>query len=670
MARNLKFETLEPRRLLAFEPTGAELELLQLVNRFRTDPAGEFDRLFVSATPLVARDAALQADLDFAAVDGPLLKSELASLSPRPALAWNAGVASVAAGHNQQMVAAGQQFHSNSLARRQALLDAGVNLRFANGETISSENVFGFGKSPLHVFAAYIVDWQAGQPGGMQPDRPHRRAIMNDQFEEIGHALTQVGSGNFGPWVNTQVLVNIENPPTWITGAFFQDLDGSGWYDSGEGLGGIQIEFDNGVQSFATTSTGSGSYQVALPPGTYTAVATGGPLNFPLRQTGISVGTSNLWVDWIYDPNAIPPDAQEPNDTFALATAVDAGSQIFEGTIHDPADVDLYALVAASHGGMVVTLDFDHTQGDLDLFVLDASGNVLSVSQGTGDREQIALDVVRGQSHFIRVQGKSGAVNGQYALRFQSPLPQPPIARPDRRTLDVHDSAILDILTNDVDPDGDATGLVPALVPPVPSGFDLDGNGKLRFDPPPATLGPIEAQYRLTDDQGLVSEPATVRLFVIDLQRPAPWQNGADAADVNGDATVTPLDALLIVNVLNLGQLGRLPISPENIGEVFGFLDPSGDGFVSPLDALIVINRLNASGGGGEGPAAAWPGPARSPDAGPDPWTAEPSVPPWQAVSGWSTAVDVDARDRKNRRMQLDGTLAGPPGLARNGRLS
>ncbi len=61
-----------------------------------------------------------------------------------------------------------------------------------------------------------------------------------------------------------------------------------------------------------------------------------------------------------------------------------------------------------------------------------------------------------------------------------------------------------------------------------------------------------------------------------------------DALDVNRDGLVTPLDALLIVNELNLtqGQLLRTTVD----GNV---LDVTGDGLLSPIDVLQVINYLN-----------------------------------------------------------------------------
>lgn len=59
--------------------------------------------------------------------------------------------------------------------------------------------------------------------------------------------------------------------------------------------------------------------------------------------------------------------------------------------------------------------------------------------------------------------------------------------------------------------------------------------------------------------------------------------------DVNGDGAVSPIDALLILNQLNLEG----PTEIEGRAEL-AKLDTNGDGFISPMDALLVINYLNA----------------------------------------------------------------------------
>ncbi|MHB8954103.1 MAG: dockerin type I domain-containing protein [Pirellulaceae bacterium] len=73
-----------------------------------------------------------------------------------------------------------------------------------------------------------------------------------------------------------------------------------------------------------------------------------------------------------------------------------------------------------------------------------------------------------------------------------------------------------------------------------------------------------------------------------------PWRNLFDPLDVNGDGSLSPLDALLVINELN--RVGSHALAPPAAGQFPPpYLDVSGDNNVTPLDALWVINALNSS---------------------------------------------------------------------------
>jgi hypothetical protein len=88
------------------------------------------------------------------------------------------------------------------------------------------------------------------------------------------------------------------------------------------------------------------------------------------------------------------------------------------------------------------------------------------------------------------------------------------------------------------------------------------------------------------------------------LDNSIPWQNSRNPLDVNNDGVVAPIDALIVINYLNLiqgsGQLPAPPAAPPP------FYDTSGDNVAAPQDALLVINFLNdQSNGEGEAPSSA-----------------------------------------------------------------
>ena len=75
------------------------------------------------------------------------------------------------------------------------------------------------------------------------------------------------------------------------------------------------------------------------------------------------------------------------------------------------------------------------------------------------------------------------------------------------------------------------------------------------------------------------------------------WHNALKPADVNHDGVITPLDAILVINLLNALGGHVLAGSADSSSNLY---DTSADGFVAPLDALLIINELNFYVGEGE----------------------------------------------------------------------
>ncbi|MEZ6113301.1 MAG: type VI secretion system tube protein Hcp [Pirellulaceae bacterium] len=96
----------------------------------------------------------------------------------------------------------------------------------------------------------------------------------------------------------------------------------------------------------------------------------------------------------------------------------------------------------------------------------------------------------------------------------------------------------------------------------------------------------------------------TVNGVIVDPGAPAinlslfPHQNSMLRSDVNDDGEVSPIDALLIINELNLNGAGPLPVPLAFPITANKLLDVNGDNEVSPIDVGIVITELNARLGG------------------------------------------------------------------------
>jgi hypothetical protein len=76
-----------------------------------------------------------------------------------------------------------------------------------------------------------------------------------------------------------------------------------------------------------------------------------------------------------------------------------------------------------------------------------------------------------------------------------------------------------------------------------------------------------------------------------------PGHNFFDPEDVNDDGSITPVDALIVVNEMHGPDAG------PGAGPITHFTDVNADGQRSPLDVLMVVNRINRGGGRDSGPA-------------------------------------------------------------------
>jgi hypothetical protein len=101
-------------------------------------------------------------------------------------------------------------------------------------------------------------------------------------------------------------------------------------------------------------------------------------------------------------------------------------------------------------------------------------------------------------------------------------------------------------------------------------------------------IGELAFTYVVSDGQ--LRDAASVTLHA----RPY-WHNERSPLDVNDDGLITAMDALAVVNHLNLKD-EPLP-APSSGQQPPHFVDTNGDGFVTPHDVLLVVNHLNYGGG-------------------------------------------------------------------------
>ena len=119
----------------------------------------------------------------------------------------------------------------------------------------------------------------------------------------------------------------------------------------------------------------------------------------------------------------------------------------------------------------------------------------------------------------------------------------------------------------------------PRNVPEPSIRFDKLGNRHVRRAVQQETIS-LKRNYRLSQFENLERR----RLLAVT------WRNPVDAYDVNQSGTVSPLDALLVINDIARRDVRTLPA--DKIDPAEAFYDVSGDGRISPIDALQVINSI------------------------------------------------------------------------------
>jgi VCBS repeat-containing protein len=200
----------------------------------------------------------------------------------------------------------------------------------------------------------------------------------------------------------------------------------------------------------------------------------------------------------------------------------------------------------------------------------------------------------RGNDSFsYRVRDIFGALSNEAFVYVSTN--NPPVAVNDAVLTGVNQPVDINLIRNDYDLDGTVNpNSVQIVVLPTSGSVQILGNGVVRFTPGNNFVGTAKFAYTIQDNEGSFSNVAEVTVQVTDTI----YQNPVNRFDVNGDGFVSPIDALLIINDLNLN--GPRPLPPGSFTPP-PYLDVNGSNSVEPSDALQVINYLNLMGNG-EGP--------------------------------------------------------------------
>jgi hypothetical protein len=270
-------------------PSREEQRLWYLVNRARRDPAAEGRRLASSETSFVD-DA-----IDGFGVDRATLIADFHAISATPPLAWNASLAAAARTHAIDQATSGQQSHLGSDGSRPADRVRRTGLDFDSLQEV----VYSAAHSPDYAAAAFLVDWGGPAPSGVQqwPDPPHRHALLSSDTtrlaDSIGIAWVVADPAQAAIGPNVVVAEIAAAGGTFIVGTVWEDLNGNGGLDDGEGVGGVTVRPDTGRWYAVTASAGMFELPTA-DPGPVTLEVTVGDSQFSWT---LEVGDVNVSAD-------------------------------------------------------------------------------------------------------------------------------------------------------------------------------------------------------------------------------------------------------------------------------------------------------------------------------------------------------------------------------------
>lgn len=307
------------------DPTPEEQYVLEMINRARSDPYAEGARLGID-------------------IGEGLTAGEAATVGPRPPLAFNAILISVARAHNQDMYAHSFFSHQGSDGRwpDQRLSDAGYSW------TKCGENIAAGGSSPPRT-ADYLEDLLMVDSG--YSGRGHRKNLL-DISDPPTSPFREIGIGYFScPWSQRNALnlnafltqdFGRRSGSPFVTGVVYNDANGNGFYDPGEGLPGVTVT-QGSSGAFAVTSA-SGGYAIPYTgtSGSTTVTATIGSAAYQktLTRTG-----ENLKADFV--TGAIPALTLTASDPSASEAGLDPGTF----TVTRDGDTDASLTVRYTIGG-------------------------------------------------------------------------------------------------------------------------------------------------------------------------------------------------------------------------------------------------------------------------------------------------------------------------------
>ncbi len=268
------------------EPSPEETLMLEYMNRLRADPVAEMAR--------IAPEGGSAGGFGWAKIDWAMFRSEMKELRAAPPLVFNLDLLEAARKHSHYMIL-------NNLTHVEVPGKPGFTGRSVSDRVKAAgydgggggENCYRDAGDAWACHSGFTVDFGKGGAGGMQAGRGHRTNMMRPSFREVG-----IGSVPHGGRISVTHNFGRRRGRS-AGGVVFVDLNGNGFYDIGEGRGGVRIAVSDGTSA---TTWASGAWAVRLKGrGRVTVAASLGKFKFSETK---GAGDENVKFDWIVPQQA------------------------------------------------------------------------------------------------------------------------------------------------------------------------------------------------------------------------------------------------------------------------------------------------------------------------------------------------------------------------------
>ena len=279
------------------EPTPEETLILEFINRCRADPKAEALRMAPAGTaPRLPSSTAIDFDM---------FRDEMAKIPPAQPLVFDLRLLDAARKHSWYMIAHGLGHDEDPGKPRFTGKSPGDRMKAAGFPGAGGENAFRDAPDAWGSQLGFVIDWGPGGPGGMQPERGHRRNICDPTYKLVGPGAVPHGG-------RLSVTHNLGGGGgRYAGGVVFLDRDRDAFYSLGEGRGGVEVK----AGSAKAATWGSGAYAIEIPAAAGTLTLSSGGVTI---TRAFPAGNTNVKIDWII------PQEQDLAAADKLLKAVDA----------------------------------------------------------------------------------------------------------------------------------------------------------------------------------------------------------------------------------------------------------------------------------------------------------------------------------------------------------